>query len=96
MKQTISPRTLTALRIVAAVYMIFAIAYLVAPIDFDRVGWFGYVDDFFLFMSAFTFLNGSFQKAERTFIRRQLYVLSAVFFVLCPIWLLILSALKLS
>lgn len=96
MKQTISPRMLTTLRIAAVVYMILAIVYLVVPVDFDRVGWLGYVDDFFLFMSAFTFLNGSFQKAERAFIRRQLYVLSAVFFVLCPIWLLILSALKLA
>ena len=88
----ISARLLRALRIVGVVYMLSAIAYLVMPLDFDRVGWMGYIDDFFLFMSAFTFMNGAFQKAERAFIRRQLFLLSAVFFVLCPIWLLVLTA----
>ena len=88
----ISARTLRVLRIVGVVYMLLAIAYLVMPLDLDRVGWMGYIDDFFLFMSAFTFMNGGFPKAERAFIRRQLFLLSAVFFVLCPIWILILTS----
>ncbi|MDY3216685.1 MAG: hypothetical protein SO193_03565 [Sodaliphilus sp.] len=92
MNQMISARTLRVLRIVGVVYMLLAIAYLVMPLDLDRVGWMGYIDDFFLFMSAFTFMNGAFQKAERAFIRRQLFQLSAVFFVLCPIWILILTS----
>ena len=54
----ISARTLRVLRIVGVVYMLLAIAYLVMPLDLDRVGWMGYIDDFFLFMSAFTFMNG--------------------------------------
>ncbi|UKI44522.1 MAG: hypothetical protein L6U16_02920 [Porphyromonadaceae bacterium] len=69
----ISARTLRVLRIVGVVYMLLAIAYLVMPLDLDRVGWMGYIDDFFLFMSAFTFMNGAFQKAERAFIRRQFF-----------------------
>lgn len=93
-KQIISPVKMKALRIGAVVYILLAIAYLVMPIDFDRIGWLGYLDDFFLFMSAFTFLNGAFQKPERAFIRRQFFLLSAVFFVLCPLWLLILTTLK--
>ena len=60
----ISARTLRVLRIVGVVYMLLAIAYLVMPLDLDRVGWMGYIDDFFLFMSAFTFMNGAFQKAR--------------------------------
>ena len=43
----ISARTLRVLRIVGVVYMLLAIAYLVMPIDLDRVGWMGYIDDFF-------------------------------------------------
>lgn len=92
MNQMISARTLRVLRIVGVVYMLLAIAYLVMPLDLDRVGWMGYIDDFFLFMSAFIFMNGAFQKAEHAFIRRQLFLLSAVFFVLCPIWILILTS----
>lgn len=92
-KQTISPIKLKALRICAVVYLLLAIAYIVMPVDFDRIGWLGYIDDFFIFMSAFTFLNGAFQKAERAFIRRQFFLLAAVFFVLCPLWLLILTTL---
>ncbi|MDO4510780.1 MAG: hypothetical protein Q4B68_03060 [Bacteroidales bacterium] len=90
----ISQKLHNPLRIVAVVYFLFAIAYVVMPVDFDRIGWMGYVDDFFLFMSAFTFLHGAFQKPERAFIRRQLFMLSAVFFVLCPVWILILTVLK--
>ena len=44
----ISARTLRVLRIVGVVYMLLAIAYLVMPLDLDRVGWMGYIDDFFL------------------------------------------------
>ena len=88
----ISARTLRVLRIVGVVYMLLAIAYLVMPLDLDRVGWMGYIDDFFLFMSTFTFMNRAIQKAERAFIRRQLFLLSSVFFVLCSIWILILTS----
>ena len=84
MNQMISARTLRVLRIVGVVYMLLAIAYLVMPLDLDRVGWMGYIDDFFL--------NGGFQKAGRAVIRRQLFLLSSVFFVLCSIWILILTS----
>ena len=94
MNQTISPGKLKFTRIAAVVYLLMAIAYVAMPIDFDRVGWLGFVDDFFLFMSACTLLYGAFQKPERAFIRKQFFLLSAVFFVLCPVWLLILTAIK--
>lgn len=94
MKQTISSTKIKVIRIAAVVYLLMAIAYVAMPFDFDRVGWMGFVDDFFLFMSAFTLLNGAFQKPERAFIRRQFFLLSAVFFVLCSVWLLILTVIK--
>lgn len=84
----------TFLRVAAVAYLLLAITYLAMPFDFDRVGWLGFVDDFFLFMSAFTFLQGAFQKPERAFVRRQLFLLAIAFFVLCPVWLLVLTAIK--
>lgn len=92
--ESITPRKLKILRIVGFVYLLLAIAFVASPYDFDEVGWLGYVDDFFLFMSAFTFLNGAFQKAERAFLRRQFFMLSVMFFVLCLVWIAVLVAIK--
>ena len=62
-------------RIIGVVLVIAAIVYIIWPGDFDSKGIVGYVDDFMIFMAAFTFAHGSFQRLERRYIRRQLYML---------------------
>jgi len=48
------------------------------------------VDDFFLFMAAFTFAHGSFQRPERHRERQQLYMLALLFLVIGLCWLVML------
>ena len=69
-------------RAIGVVLVLAAIAYVVWRGDFDHKGIVGYVDDFMVFMAAFTFAHGSFQKLERRYIRRQLYMLSSLFALL--------------
>ena len=78
------------IRSVAVVLLIAAIAYIVLPLDFDSKGAIGYIDDFFIFMGAFTLLRASLTKPERKFVKRQLYMISASCFLLGLLWLAIL------
>lgn len=88
--QQVSPLLKTC-RARSILFMIGAIAYFFMPFDFDKVGLKGYVDDFFLFMAAFTFLHGSWQKPERYFIRKQLYTIATVFLVMAMVWVWIMG-----
>ena len=54
----------------------------------------GYVDDFMLFMAAYTFARGSFLRPERRYIRRQLYMLSSLFALLALCWVIMLAFIK--
>ena len=78
-------------RVIGVVLVLAAIAYTVWRGDFDQKGLVGYVDDFMVFMAAFTFAHGSFQKPERRYIRRQLYMLSSLFALLALCWIIMLA-----
>ena len=81
-------------RVVGILLVLAAIAYVVWPGDFDSKGIIGYVDDFMVFMAAFTFAHGSFQRPERRFIRRQLYMFSSLFALLALCWVILLAFMK--
>ena len=81
-------------RVIGVVLVLAAIAYVVWRGDFDQKGIVGYVDDFMVFMAAFTFAHGSFQKPERRYIRRQLYMLSSLFALLALCWIIMLALIK--
>ncbi len=81
-------------RVVGILLVLAAIAYVVWPGDFDSKGIIGYVDDFMVFMAAFTFAHGSFQRPERRFIRRQLYMFSSLFALLGLCWVILLAFIK--
>jgi len=81
-----TPSNLRIFRIIAIVAVLAAIAYIVLLRPFHERGIVGYVDDFFVFMAAFTFAHGSFQRPERRAIRRQLYKIAALFCVLALCW----------
>ncbi len=80
--------------IASIVSLLASIGYIVMSCDFDKLGWQGFVDDFFMFMAAFSFFNGSFQKAERKFIRRQMFMIAAVFAVMGIVWLTVLAFMR--
>ncbi len=81
-------------RAVGIALVLAAIAYVIWGGDFDEKGIVGYVDDFMVFMAAFTFAHGSFQKPERRYIRRQLYMLSSLFALLGLCWIILLAFIK--
>ena len=81
-------------RVIGVVLVLAAIAYIIWRGDFDSKGLVGYVDDFMVFMAAFTFAHGSFQKPERRYIRRQLYMLSSLFALLALCWIILLAFIK--
>ena len=80
--------------VIGVVLVLAAIAYIIWRGDFDEKGLIGYVDDFMVFMAAFTFAHGSFQKPERRYIRRQLYMLSSLFALLALCWVIMLAFMK--
>lgn len=81
-------------RAIGVLLVLAAIAYVVWHGDFDNKGIVGYIDDFMVFMAAFTFAHGSFQKPERRYIRRQLYMLSSLFALLALCWVILLAFIK--
>ena len=81
-------------RVIGILLMLAAVIYIAWRGDFDHKGIVGYVDDFMVFMAAFTFAHGSFQKPERRYIRRQLYMLSSLFALLALCWIIMLALIK--
>ena len=81
-------------RVIGIVLVVAAIGYIIWKGDYDHKGLVGYVDDFMVFMAAFTFAHGSFQKPERRYIRRQLYMLSSLFALLALCWVIMLAFIK--
>lgn len=78
-------------RVIGIALVLAAVGYVIWRGDFDQKGLVGYVDDFMVFMAAFTFAHGSFQKPERRYIRRQLYMLSSLFALLALCWVIMLA-----
>lgn len=93
-KPEAASKPLKIYRVISILLLIGAIGYFAMPYDFDHLGWIGYVDDFFVFMAAFMFVHGSWQKAERHFIRRQLYSIAAIFLVMAFLMVFILNYMK--
>lgn len=83
-----------ACRVIGVLLVVAAIVYIIWRGDFDHNGVIGYVDDFMLFMAAFTFAHGSFQRPERRYIRRQLYMLSSLFALLALCWIILLAFMR--
>ena len=81
-------------RAIGIVLMMAAIGYIVWHGDFDNKGIVGYVDDCFVFMAAYMFMRGSFQRPERRYIRRQFYMLSSLFTLLALCWIILLAFMK--
>ena len=81
-------------RVIGVLLVLAAIGYVVWRGDFDDKGIVGYVDDFMVFMAAFSFAHGSFQKPERRYIRRQMYMLSSLFALLALCWVFLLAFMK--
>ena len=81
-------------RVIGVALVLAAIAYVAWPGDFDDKGIVGYVDDLMVFMAAFSFAHGSFQRPERRYIRRQLYMFSSLFALLGLCWVLLLAFMK--
>ena len=81
-------------RVIGVLLVLAAIGYIVWRGDFDDKGIVGYVDDFMVFMAAFSFAHGSFQKPERRYIRRQMYMLSSLFALLALCWVILLAYMK--
>jgi len=93
-KQTNTPQrqgaSVIVWRVVSVALLLAAIAYVVWTGDFDDKGIVGRADDFLVFMAAFTFAHGSFQRPERRYIRRQLYMIALLFAILALCWIAML------
>ena len=61
------------------IVLLAAIAYVVVPIDFDT-NWWGYIDDFFVFLAGYTFFIGNRNKVLA--IQRRLYMISGSLFII--------------
>lgn len=81
-------------RVIGVLLVMAAIGYIVWHGDYDGKGLVGYVDDFMVFMAAYTFARGSFLRPERRNIRRQLYMLSSLFALLALCWVILLAFMK--
>ncbi len=81
-------------RVLGIILVMAAIGYIVWRGDFDQKGIVGYVDDFMVFMAAYSFARGSFMRPERRYIRRQLYMLSSLFALLALCWVILLAFMK--
>lgn len=81
-------------RIVGVVMLMAAIGYFVWRGDFDNKGIVGYIDDCFVFMAAYMFARGSFQRPERRYIRRQFYMFTSLFALLALCWVILLALMK--
>lgn len=67
--------------------LIAGIAYVAVPFDVD-VAWYGYIDDFFAFMAAYTFFMASRNRSMPTC--RLLQFIAGSFFILAMLSLIAL------
>ena len=62
-----------------AIALILAIIYLTMPYDMDYA-WYGYIDDFFVFMAGYCFFMGN--RLGNSPTKKLLYTLSVFFFII--------------
>lgn len=65
-------------RLMGLIALIVAVAYVAIPYDLDTA-WYGYIDDFFVFMAGYTFFMSTRSASPRT--SRLLAVLSGTLFI---------------
>lgn len=78
---------MTKQKIIGVMCLLAAIVYIAVPYDVD-VAWYGYVDDFFVFMAGYTFFMGSRSKVWKA--RMSLYLISGTFFIIAMLSLIAL------
>lgn len=61
------------------IVLLLAIAYVAMPYDIDK-NWYGYIDDFFVFMAGYTLFMGN--KLNNTPTKKLLYTISGFFFII--------------
>ena len=78
------------MKVLSIASILFAIIYIVMPIDFDGPI-IGIIDDFFVFMAAFCFCQAQFLKPEKYKAKHLLNLIALIFACLSLIWLMILA-----
>lgn len=66
------------LRPLGILALLAAIAYVIAPYDCDTA-WYGFIDDFFVFLGGYTFFMSTRQVAEKP--KQMLRLIAAVTFI---------------
>lgn len=64
---------------IGIIALLVATAYLIMRYDMD-VAWYGYVDDFFVFIAGYSFFMGCRSKSPRA--RRLLHLIAGSFFII--------------
>lgn len=63
----------------AIIGLLVGIVYVALPYDIDSQ-WWGYIDDFFVFMAGYTFFMG--QRSRSIYARRLLLSIAGAFFII--------------
>lgn len=66
--------------------LLIAIAYIIIPYDMDRIGWYGYIDDFFVFMAGYLLFFGS--RGIHPRLKRLLYLIAGCSFIIAMLSLI--------
>ena len=77
---------------IGIVTLLIAIAYIIIPYDMDRIGWYGYIDDFFVFMAGYLLFFGSRYVHPR--LKRLLYLISGCSFIIAMLFLIVMIILS--
>ena len=67
------------LKLIGVAILLIAVAYVAIPYDSDKA-WWGYTDDFFVFMSGYAFFMATRTKSLKS--RYLLYTISGSFFII--------------
>lgn len=77
---------------IGIVTLLIAIAYIIIPYDMDRIGWYGYIDDFFVFMAGYLLFFGSRDIHPR--LKRLLYLIAGCSFIIAMLFLTVMIILS--
>lgn len=72
--------------------LLIAIAYIIIPYDMDRIGWYGYIDDFFVFMAGYLLFFGS--RGIHPRLKRLLYLIAGCSFIIAMLSLIVMIILS--
>lgn len=74
-----------SISIIGVVALLAAIGYVAMPYDIDTA-WYGYTDDFFVFMAGYVFFYAGKSKSLKA--RQLLYLISGAFFIIAMLALI--------